>query len=288
MSSAAKAANSNRSNRLGPDEVSAYRRLGYHFPVRVMSARQAALYMAKLAAHEAAHGKLQGGMRHKAHLYLTWLAELVRLPTILDAVSDVLGPNLLVYSSSFFNKEPHDPTYVSWHQDAHYWGLSSGDVITAWVAFADSTTENGAMRVVPGTHLVDLPHVDTFAENNMLSRGQEVAVDLGDRGWVELTLQAGEASLHHVGIVHGSEPNRSDGRRVGFAIRYMAPNVKQTLAVSDGATLVRGIDPCNHFEHEPAPTADMAPDALAFHRFAIERLSRTVMAGTDKNFAERR
>jgi non-heme Fe2+,alpha-ketoglutarate-dependent halogenase len=288
MSSAAKAAIADRGSRLSPAEVGAYRRLGYHFPLRVMSAERAAHYMAKLTAHEAAHGKLQGSMRHKAHLYLTWLAELVRLPTILDAVGDVLGPNLLVYSSSFFNKEPHDPTYVSWHQDAHYWGLSSGDVITAWVAFVDSTTENGAMRVVPGTHLVDLPHVDTFAEHNMLSRGQEVAVDLGDRSWVELTLRAGEASLHHVGIVHGSEPNRSDGRRVGFAIRYMAPNVKQTLAISDGATLVRGIDPYHNFEHEPAPAADMAPEALAFHRFAIERLNRTVMAGTDKNFAERR
>ena len=103
-----------------------------------------------------------------------------------------------------------------------------------------------------------------------------------------MRLKAGEASLHHVGIVHGSEPNRSDGRRIGFAIRYMAPSVKQTLAVSDGATLVRGVDPYNNFEHEPAPAADMAPEAVAFHRFAIERLSRTVMAGTDKNIAERR
>ena len=288
MSNAATAVRADRGSHLTPDEVGAYRRLGYHFPVRVMSAGQAAGYLAKLEAHEAAHGRLQGSLRHKPHLYLTWLAELVRLPAILDAVGDVLGPNLMVYSSSFFNKEAHDPTYVSWHQDAHYWGLSSGDVITAWVAFTDSTTENGAMRVVPGTHLVDLPHVDTFAEHNMLSRGQEVAVDLGGRDWVEMTLEAGEASLHHVGIVHGSEPNHSDGRRIGFAIRYLAPSVKQTLAVSDGATLVRGVDPYNNFEHEPAPAADMAPEAIAFHRFAIERLSRTVMAGTDKNIAERR
>ena len=99
MSSTARVASSSQGSRLSPDEVSAYRRLGYHFPVRVMSAERAAFYMAKLTAHEAAHGKLQGGMRHKAHLYLTWLAELVRLPTILDAVGDVLGPNLLVYSS---------------------------------------------------------------------------------------------------------------------------------------------------------------------------------------------
>src|SRR5271167_4039820 len=155
-----------RSSRLGPAAVARYRELGYHFPVRVMSTGQAAGYMAKLTAHEAAYGKLQGGMRHKGHLYLTWLAEIVRLPAILDPVGDILGPDIMVFSTSFFNKDAHDPSYVSWHQDAHYWGLDSGEVVTAWVALVDSTTENGAMRVVPGTHLVDLPHIDTFAENN--------------------------------------------------------------------------------------------------------------------------
>jgi hypothetical protein len=264
-------------NRLSPEDVARYRERGYHYPVRVMSAAEAAHIMRKLEAHEAAHGKLQGALRHKAHLYLTWLDELVRLPAILDAVGDILGPDLMVYSSSFFIKEPHDPGYVSWHQDAHYWGLSSGDVVTAWIALLDSDHENGAMRVVPGTHLVDLPHVDTFAKHNMLSRGQEVAVDLGDRGFVEMELKAGEMSLHHVGIVHGSEPNNSDRRRVGFAVRYMAPHVKQTIVATDGATLVRGTDRFGHFEHEPRPRADMDPEAVAFHKFAMDRLSGVVM-----------
>jgi phytanoyl-CoA dioxygenase PhyH len=274
--------------RLSPADVAAYREVGYHYPLRVMSTEQAVGYMGKLEAHEAAHGPFVGSMRHKGHLYLTWLDEIVRLPSILDAVGDILGPDLMVYSSSFFIKEPHDPSYVSWHQDAHYWGLNSGDVVTAWIALMDSDTENGAMRVVPGTHLVDLPHVDTFAKNNMLSRGQEVAVDLGDRAWVELGLRAGEMSLHHVGIVHGSEPNQSDRRRVGFAVRYMTPRVKQTISETDGATLVRGTDPYHNFEHEPSPKANMAPEALAYHRYAMDRLSRTVMKGTDKTMNDRR
>jgi non-haem Fe2+, alpha-ketoglutarate-dependent halogenase len=159
--------------------------------------------------------------------------------------------------------------------------------VTAWIALMDSDTENGAMRVVPRTHLVDLPHVDTFAQNNMLSRGQEVSVDLGDRAWVELGLKAGEMSLHHVGIVHGSEPNVSDRRRVGFAVRYMTPRVKQTISESNGATLVRGSDPYGNFEHEPSPKSDMAPEALAYHRYAMDRLSRTVMKGTDKSMNDR-
>ncbi|MFO1058872.1 MAG: phytanoyl-CoA dioxygenase family protein [Dongiaceae bacterium] len=263
--------------RLSPEDVARYRERGYHYPVRAMSAEKAAWFMRKLEAHEAAHGKLQGALRHKAHLYLTWLDELVRMPSILDAVGDILGPDLMVYSTSFFIKEPHDPGYVSWHQDAHYWGLDSGDVVTAWIALLDSDHGNGAMRVVPGTHLVDLPHVDTFAKNNMLSRGQEVAVDLGGRGFVEMELKAGEMSLHHVGIVHGSEPNNSDRRRVGFAVRYMAPHVKQTIVATDGATLVRGTDRYHHFEHEPSPKADMDPEAVAFHKFAMDRLSNVVM-----------
>jgi len=274
--------------RLGAADVERYRALGYHYPVRVMDTAQAAATLRKLEAHEARYGRLEGVMRHKAHLFLTWLDELVRLPAVLDAVGDILGPDILVYSSSFFTKEPHDPAYVSWHQDAHYWGLDSGDVVTAWIALTDSNTANGAMRVVPGTHLIDMPHVDTFAANNMLSRGQEVAVDLAGRAWVELALQAGEMSLHHVGIVHGSEPNGSDGRRVGFAIRYMAPHVRQTLSAADGATLVRGTDRFNYFEHEPSPKADMAPEALDYHRFAMNRLSGNVMKGSGKTMDERK
>jgi hypothetical protein len=273
--------------RLGPEDVSRYREMGYYYPVRVMSTQEAAAYMRKLEAHEAIYGPFLGNMRHKAHLYLTWLDELVHLPTILDAVSDILGPNIMVHSSSFFIKEPHDPAYVSWHQDGHYWGLDSGDVVTAWIALLDSDTENGAMRVIPGSHLVPLPHVDTFAKNNLLSRGQEIAVDLGDRKWVELDLKAGEMSLHHVGIIHGSEPNNSDRRRIGFAIRYMAPHVKQTISTTDGAMLVRGIDRFNNFEHEPSPETDMAPEALAYHRYAMERMSKNLMKGTDKTMNDR-
>jgi len=270
-------------NRLSAEDVRLYRERGYHYPLRAMSTEQAAEYRKKLEAHEAKYGKPQGIMRHKAHLYLAWLNELVRMPTILDAVGDVLGPDIMCYSTSFFVKEPHDPAYVSWHQDSHYWGLDSGDVITAWVAFGDSDTENGAMRVVAGTHKEDFAHNDTFAPNNLLSRGQEVAVDLGDRGYVEMCLKAGEFSLHHVGIVHGSEPNNSDRRRIGFAIRYLTPRVKQLVAAKDGATLVRGVDRFNHFEHEPAPKADMDPDAIAYHKYAMDRLNQVTMRGTGRD-----
>src|SRR4029077_19544658 len=104
-----------------------------------------------------------------------------------------------------------------WHQDSTYWGLSTPDVVTAWVAFTPSTVESGCMRVIPGSHLVDqLPHRDTFARHNLLSRGQEVAVEVDETKAQDVVLQPGEMSIHHVRLVHGSNVNRSSHRRIGY------------------------------------------------------------------------
>src|SRR5207249_3111285 len=234
-------------------------------PVPVPAPGEALACRRRLEAVEAAHGgQLGGELRHKPHLLFTWLADLVRHPAILDAVEDVLGPNLLVWSTSFFIKEARDPAYVSWHQDATYWGLSAPDVLTAWVAFTDATVENGAMRMVPGSHDEQLAHRDTFAPHNLLSRGQEIAVEVDEARGVDILLRAGEMSLHHVRMVHGSPPNRSDDRRIGFAIRYVPTYVKQ-LAGDDSALLVRGVDEYHHFIAERAPSSDLAPDAIAQH-----------------------
>src|SRR5262249_22869939 len=113
-------------------------------------------------------------------------------------VEDVLGPKLLVWSTSFFIKEARDPAYVSWHQDATYWGLSEPDVLTAWVAFTEATVENGAMRMVPGSHAEQLAHRDTFAPHNLLSRGQEIAVEVDDARGGDVLLRPGEMALRHV------------------------------------------------------------------------------------------
>src|SRR3989449_174379 len=164
------------------------------------------------AVERAQGGPLRGELRHKTHLLFTWLDELVRRPVILDAVEDVLGPNLMVWSSSFFIKEARDPAFVSWHQDATYWGLSEPDVATAWVAFTDSSIESGAQRMIPGTHDEQVPHRDTFAPQNLLSRGQEIEVEVDEARAVDIVLAPGEMSLHHVRIFHGSPPNRSGPR----------------------------------------------------------------------------
>lgn len=269
---------------LTPAQVDDYNRSGYFFPLRAFSAEIALRYRCRLEDTEAkAGGPLRAGLRNKPHLFLTWAAEIVRHPAILDAVEDVLGPDLLCWSSSFFIKDARDPGYVSWHQDSTYWGLSRPDIVTAWVALSVSHPANGCMRVIPGSHLRDqLPHKDTFAPNNLLSRGQEVMVEVNPGEAVDLELQPGEFSLHHVRIVHGSEPNHADYRRIGYAIRYLPTSVKQVVGARDTASLVRGVDEYHHFDPEPAPKADFDADAMAFHQKVVDASNAVLYRGTDK------
>jgi ectoine hydroxylase-related dioxygenase (phytanoyl-CoA dioxygenase family) len=268
---------------LSREAVAAYKRDGYYCPVRVMPAAEARKYRAALEAHEAIAGKpLQGNWRHKTHLLFTWADELVHHPKILDAVEDVIGPDILCWTTNFFIKEAASPGFISWHQDATYWGLEPHDVITAWVAFTRSDLIAGCMKVIPGTHTKDqLPHVDTFHKDNLLSRGQEISVEVDEAHAVPCLLEPGEASLHHIKLVHGSEPNRSSDRRIGFAIRYIPTYVRQTK-VRDSAMLVRGVDRYGHFDPEPRPTADVDTAALAAHADAVGRQVKALYQGTAK------
>ena len=286
MANAALKANTRPLNKLTAQAVAQFERDGFYSPIRAMPAAEAVEIRAKLEAHEKrAGGPLKGALRHKSHLLFPWLWELVHHRGIVDAVEDVLGPNLLCWSSSFFIKEARDPAFVSWHQDSTYWGLSSPDVITAWVALSSSTLESGAMRVVPRTHAGQIAHRDTFKEGNLLTRGQEVMVDIDGSNAVDLLLEPGEMSLHHVRLIHGSEPNRAADRRIGFAIRYIPTTVRQTVGPKDSATLVRGVDEYHHFDHEKRPESELSPEAMAQHHEITGRQAKILYAGTQiQNF----
>jgi ectoine hydroxylase-related dioxygenase (phytanoyl-CoA dioxygenase family) len=206
----------------------------------------------------------------------------VHQPKVLDAVEDVIGPDILCWTTNFFIKEADSPGFVSWHQDSTYWGLEPDDVVTAWVAFTEVTEENGYMQVIPGSHKVDqLPHVDTFHKDNLLSRGQEIAVEVDKSKAVGLAMGAGEMSLHHIKLVHGSAANRSHDRRIGMSIRYIPTYVRQTK-VRDSAMLVRGVDNYGHFDAEPRPKADLDEAALAAHADAVGRQVKALYQGTNK------
>jgi ectoine hydroxylase-related dioxygenase (phytanoyl-CoA dioxygenase family) len=266
---------------LTPEQIRHFQEGGYVSPVRVLSGVEAAAIRERLEAFERSQGEpLHGSLRHKSHLLFPWLNDLIREQRILDAIEDLFGANLLCWTTNFFIKEPQDGAFVSWHQDSTYWGLSAPDVVTAWVALSESNEENGSMQVIPGTHLMDqLPHRDTFAAHNLLTRGQEIAVDVDASQAVSINLMPGEMSLHHVRIVHGSPPNRSTGRRIGFAIRYIPTYVRQ-LQGNDSATLVRGVDEYRTFEHEPRPERDLDPALMAVHEAVTRRNAQILYKGT--------
>ena len=273
---------------LTPSQIEQYHRDGCVHPVRAIGEADALELRRKLEAFEDDNGgPLRGDLRHKSHLLFAWLADLVRDSRIVDAIEDLYGPDLLCWSTNFFIKEANHPAYVSWHQDSTYWGLDRPDVVTAWIALTPSNETNGAMEYIPGTHTRDqVPHRDTFARNNLLTRGQEVAVDVDTTQARRICLEPGEMSLHHVRLIHGSAPNPSSERRIGFAIRYVPTSVRQ-IAGEDSASLVRGRDTYGHFELEPVPTSDMAPDFVALHKRITERNAQILYRGTAvRNFNE--
>jgi hypothetical protein len=268
---------------LSEKEVAAYQDRGYHFPIDALSATEVADFRRKLEDYEVlSGGPIKGEIRHRSHVLFTWIDEMVRHPKILDAVEDLLGPDILCWNTSFFIKEARDPGFVSWHQDATYWGLSSSDVSTVWIAMSPANKISGCMKFVAGTHRQQVQHADTFDRDNLLTRGQEIAVEVDEAQAVHVELKPGQASLHHVLLFHGSEPNRSDDRRIGLAIRYIPTRLRQAVGQRDWATLVRGKDIYRNFEPAHVPERDLEPEALAFHHMVSEEQVKVLYRGTGK------
>jgi chlorinating enzyme len=250
---------------LGAAQIDAYRRDGFVHPVGCLTRSETARLRSGIESFERESGEQATLIiRNKGYLKLRFLYELVQDPRILDAVESLIGPDIMVWSSSLFVKEPRDAAFVAWHQDSYYWGLEPDDVVSAWIALAPSTLENGAMQVVPGTHKApQFPHRRSDEGSaNMLFTHEEMAVDVDESQAVSLLLEEGEMSLHHVNIVHGSPPNRSASRRYGYAIRYVAPHVRQRGDMPY-ATLVRGRDDHGFFRRDPVPRRDFDPEILA-------------------------
>jgi len=271
---------------LTPQQRVEYRERGFHFPVRVFDEKEAAGFRTSFLEYlerneEKMKGKLPRDRRiyfTETHLFLRWVCQIVSHPCVLDAVESILGPNIMVWGSQWFPKLPRDKAYVSWHQDATYWGLTPPNVTTAWIALSESTLENGCMQVVPGTHKPPLlPQRETYAPDNMLSRGQEIAVEVDEAQAVSMCLQPGEMSLHDIGIVHGSGPNKSDKARIGLAVRYMSTDVVQKGSERELVLLVRGKDEYGHFEIVSPPESDGVCGESAVHTEALRRKSRNIM-----------
>jgi non-haem Fe2+, alpha-ketoglutarate-dependent halogenase len=246
-------------------QVAAFRRDGFVHPVRALSEEEAAACLRRVDDFEASSGeKASVRLRTKAHLLMPWLHELVRHPRVLDAVEDVLGPDILCWGGGIFVKRARDPSFVSWHQDTWYWSWQPKDAVTVWLAFTDASPENGGVRYIPGSHKRPVnTHEWTNRPNNLLTTSLEVAGGVDEKAAVDTALKAGEMILHHERVVHGSLPNTSDRPRIGFSIQYVATKFKETAIPRTSATLVRGVDRYENFEAEPAPKTDFDPVGVA-------------------------
>jgi ectoine hydroxylase-related dioxygenase (phytanoyl-CoA dioxygenase family) len=257
---------------LTPGQVEQYRTEGYLIGLPAIPTTLAAECRARFAATDLAPLAVFDHPWHaQAHLLFTWADRIVRSPTILDTMEDLLGPDLMVESADLFVKEPMSEGFVSMHQDAHYWGIEPAGIATAWVALSEATPENGCMRLAARTHLGSKqPHEEAVTAHNMLSRGQTMTLPPGTP-LVDATLEPGQMSIHHCLLAHGSGPNRTDRRRLGLAIRYVPPHVRVVSGPPMAATLVRGEDRYGHFAPAPPrPRRDMDAAAIAAQRQALE------------------
>lgn len=270
---------------LSPAELEKYRRDGFVSPLKALEPDEMSELLRRLEEIESKRGgRLAPTLNIKAHLMAPWLWDLVHDPRIVGPVQNVLGPDLLCWAASFFAKAPGDPQHVPWHQDATYWGLSEPRALTAWIAFSPSVPENGCMRVIPGTHLQLTPHRDTHDAANMLPGREEVDLDVDEAQAVDVVLQPGEMSLHHLLLIHGSKPNPGGARRVGFAIRYIAGDLTQVGSERVSATLVSGRDH-GGFDLEQAPEGEFHPAALERHAAITRRWMRMVSGEVSKRRA---
>lgn len=246
-------------------DIAKFEQDGCLLPLTVMDEAEARGLRRQLEAAERLAGddpRLKTAIKAGSNQVLPFVADLCRDPRITDPVASVLGEDLLLWACSLFVKEPGSASFISWHQDVHYWGLEDASEVTAWLALSPATPESGCMKFVPGSHRTRVPHHDTFAADNMLTRGQEIAVEVDAADTVEVILRPGQMSLHHGLTFHSSGPNVSADRRIGIALRYVPTSNRQEGDVRTLAMLARGADRFGHFDLTALPAAPFEPEAL--------------------------
>lgn len=245
---------------------------GVVHPVDILSAEETKLYSQKLRTYlDSINWEMTAITRHKPHLVLKWVNELARHSKIIEYIKPILGENILLWYSVLFVKPAHSPALVPWHQDATYWALNRDHGLTLWLALSDVTPENGCVEYVPASHKIgDFKHSIDNKTTNILARGQ-VIKDFQAENVAPIILKSGQASIHHVSLLHRSGPNLSPHPRMGIAFRYIStdnyPNTMKWMRRS--ATLVCGKDEWHHFRHDPVPRFDFDPICLRERKRSI-------------------
>ena len=268
---------------LSPNQLKQYEEKGFVSPINIFSKNKAKEIRDEIEFIEKKMpNELQKSGRYNAHLISPLLDEVTHNRKILDAVASLIGENILVCSTTLFIKNPNEKGFVSYHQDAKYIGLEPLNWVTAWIAITDSNENNGCMRMWSGSHKDDLKeHHQKFNEGNLLTRGQTVR-DVPKEETTPLILTAGQMSLHHPKVVHGSDLNYSEDRRIGFVIQsYIGTNVRQVLG-KNSVQLARGSDNYNFHKTIGRPKSLMDKNDLKIKKKENDDLQEIFYKGASK------
>lgn len=154
-----------------------------------------------------------------------WI-RLVSDDRLLDIAQEFIGPDIALFATHYICKPPKTGQAVLWHQDGSYWPLDPMEVVTLWLAVSDSTTQNGCMRVIPQTHHMELSTVEDRKDvDNVLGSALDASL-VDESKAVDVVLKAGDVSIHHPNLIHGSEANKSDAWRMGLTIRYIPTSTR--------------------------------------------------------------
>jgi non-heme Fe2+,alpha-ketoglutarate-dependent halogenase len=254
------------------EQLRRYQDDGILFPLKILSTSEVSRFRSAFDELEARNeGKLD--YAPFLNLHFRWASELTMHPALLDAVEEIIGPDILIQATLVLSKGPHDPAFVSWHQDGTYTNQQETPATSAWIALSDSTPETGCMRVIPGSHRLGmLPHAETFGEHNLLSHGQEVELKIDEASARDVVLRAGEMSLHQNKLIHGSKPNRSDLKRIGFITRFVTSQYKST---ANPVVRARGEGDCRHLNVWTKPPADNLDEGIAAWKEFIRQRNQT-------------
>lgn len=235
---------------------------GWVGPVQIMSREEAHEFKKLVQEAEEKLDLMNSDYRCKSNVLFPFVDKISRHPKLIEALTQLIGPNIHCWDTLFWIKNPGDGKDVSFHQDATYWNFTKPTLaVTAWFAFDDVTEEHGSLEYIQGSHIAQAKrHKDVKTDTNLLMRGQTVDIDI-PKERVKTTVPAGSVLIHSPFTIHGSGPNLASTPRVAMGMIFASTECAPRLSLSPESTImVAGVDEYNYMIHDPQPTGNWDED----------------------------